>query len=298
MRKCYWLLASGYLALSLISCSQKTLITEIANQVDKSLVLIKTKDQVRYGTGFVISGNKETCTVLTTNNRFPSQSQLQLQTYDGKVWQENKIKSFPQENIALVTFKQNDTECNYQALKIGNSDQLQSGQRLYISGFLKNSQNKFIKQFVPAEVKDTTSLFENNWLAYHAFTRRGMIGSPIVNKGGEVVAIHGLPIQSASNSDEEEDNYVKKGIPINNYLNLIDKQSFGNGPILLPIYPKWLLTGTILASLLFIIQRYYKRRNHSLSKLFQAFKNSNNKKLSPQNEGVSFRQNILYLRKN
>ncbi|MFN6526482.1 tetratricopeptide repeat-containing serine protease family protein [Nostoc sp. ChiSLP03a] len=239
----YWYATFGFIALSLTSCinSRKT-PGEIAKEAQESVVLINYADKPGQGTGFFVPGkNKEVCTVLTARHVVPPSAKLQLQTNDQKIWTVTDITRFPQQDLAVVTFKPDGGTCLYKALPLGDSDKVSLGDSIYITGFPGNSLKR---QFIVGTVSSIDSLTDGYGISYSATTAGGMSGGPAMNAIGEVIAVHGLtelelirqaelkgetpPPQQQSTTianSQPGDGTFKWGIPINTYLTEVVKQA-------------------------------------------------------------------------
>lgn len=246
MKSCYHLSLLGLLTISLTSCSTQKSPSEIANQLDGSVVLISYPDQGGHGTGFFVPGDSDQCSVLTVRHVVADQEVLKLKTSDGTTREVTNILPFKNQDLALLTFAPDEGQCPYQALEFGNSDTVQRAQLLYISGFYNNG-GRLINHFVDGGVTAIDNLPEGYGIAYQAWTTRGMSGSPVVDTTGKVVAIHGRsdveitrlaeikgfqkPQLQALNEEEAPERGArigtfKWGIPINLYLaNIPEKET-------------------------------------------------------------------------
>ncbi|MEP0785005.1 tetratricopeptide repeat-containing serine protease family protein [Coleofasciculus sp. FACHB-129] len=235
-----WFVASGFITLLMSGCDGAKSPGEIGRQAGESVVLINYEDKPGQGTGFIISGeNKEVCTVLTVRHVVPPSAKLQLQTPDQKLWKGasiTSIKRFPKQDLAVVTFKPDSGNCSYKTLRISNSDKVNLGDSIYITGFPGSS---LAKQFATGMVSRIDSQSEGYGISYTAITAAGMSGGPVMNAAGEVVAVHGItdieltglaelkgeepPPQQQSSTGINSSNgdavgTFKWGIPINIYV--------------------------------------------------------------------------------
>ncbi|MDJ0899053.1 MAG: tetratricopeptide repeat-containing serine protease family protein [Xenococcus sp. MO_188.B8] len=231
----------GIFIFSLTGCTQTRSISEIASQVDLSVVLINYKDQGGHGTGFFVPGIKANCTVLTARHVVSASEELKLKTNDNKVWEVSNIQRFPNHDLALLTFTPDDKRCPYQILELGDSNTVKRAQRLYISGFF-NSGGRLVNHFVSGDVTAIDSLPDGYGIAYQAVTTKGMSGSPVINVFGEVVAVHGrsdvevtrlAEIKNFPKPELQSDETIERGarigtfkwgIPINLYLDNIPEE--------------------------------------------------------------------------
>lgn len=186
------LLALSSLILTVTNCSSKLSSEKIASQLQQSIVRVSDENQKTYGTGFFVPGKSGVCTVLTAAQVVNKNNKQLLQTHDKKLWNVISTKIFSNNiDLAIVTFQPEGKKCNYQTLKIGNSDNLKTGNSIYIYGFSVRSE-KFAPQFVWGTVSGWDKFVQSYRISYEASTVDGMIGAPVVNVRGEVVAVHGI----------------------------------------------------------------------------------------------------------
>ncbi|GAB4524253.1 MAG: hypothetical protein Tsb0014_02580 [Pleurocapsa sp.] len=219
MKSCYYLSLLSILTISLASCSTPKSPTEIANQLDKSLVLISYQDKAGHGTGFFVPVDSERCKVLTARHVVAEQEIVILKTEDGKTREVDNILPFENQDLALLTFAPEDGKCPYQALELGDSDTVKKRQSVVICGFYNNGGRSF-DPCVDGGVNIIDNLPEGYGIAYKAGTTQGMSGSPVVNSAGEVIAVHGrIDVEKIARLSEEIiiDTF-EWGIPINLYL--------------------------------------------------------------------------------
>ncbi|MBD2039407.1 tetratricopeptide repeat protein [Microcoleus sp. FACHB-672] len=256
----YWLLFCSIFTLSLTGCSgvkklsagvTKLLTPPHIAKLTPSLVLITHEKGERNGTGFFVAGEKNVCTVLTTRHVIGMSSQVQLQTHDLKVWGANKVRLFPNHDLALVMFDSGSQHCSYKALELGNSESFKVGDNAYISGFAKKTDSgKIDKEFVASRVLSKEDFADGYDISYSAMTPKEMSGSPVFDKIGKVVAVHGIggleasflaahkaskqpqkpPSKVNTNFDKAEvsPSHSKWAIPINIYLANVHKPSIGD----------------------------------------------------------------------
>ena len=212
------LLIITLLALSLTSCGQQKSSQEIAETVQKSIVLISYQNEGGGGTGFIVPGPTGVCTVLTARHVVEYRS-LNLQTNDEKSWKTDSIQTSPNFDLAVVKFKSVGETCPYLSLNLGNSDSVKIYDKIYISGWLGGAEGgKLEQQSVIGSVSKLDVRSEGYGISYDASTFPGMSGSPVLDINGKVVAVHGVSI-----------NGFRWGIPIKTYLE--NQSNFVNQPI-------------------------------------------------------------------
>jgi serine protease Do len=205
-RSC-WLIFT-LIGLSLTSCSQQKSSQEIAETVNKSLVLIYYENQAGHGTGFIIPGKKGVCTVLTAGHVVKGYS-LKLQTYQDKQGHiTDGIQTSPTYDLAVVTFKSNGENCPYPSVNFGDSNELKVGHKIYISGFPVLQNEDLAPEFLEGSVsRINVVLTEGYGINYTAQVSVGISGAPVLDTSGKVVAVHG-----------QAKDKLPRGIPIKTYL--------------------------------------------------------------------------------
>lgn len=222
-RSC-WLIFT-LIGLSLTSCSQPKSSQEIAETVNKSLVLIYYENQGGHGTGFIVPGKKGVCTVLTAGHVVKGYS-LKLQTYqDKQSHTTDSIQTSPNFDLAVVTFKSAGENCPYQSVNLGDSNELKVGHKIYISGFPVLQNEDWAPEFLEGSVsRVNVVLTEGYGINYTAQVSVGISGAPVLDASGKVVAVHGLAKDK-----------LPRGIPIKTYQ---ANQSWENQPITKADYTK------------------------------------------------------------
>lgn len=133
-------------------------------------------------------------------------------------------------DLAIVQFKSNQ---NYAVGKLANSDSAPIGTQIYTVGY-DSTTMKFVDDdgSVMANSSHINDLSDKNGygIIYNAYTNKGMSGSAIWNRQGEIVAIHGRGLRYEVGSlrwlevrDSETDKVSDKygwniGIPVNRFI--------------------------------------------------------------------------------
>ena len=230
-----WLVAASCITLLLTACGPKSK-QNIAEELKEAVTLINYMDRPGHGTGFFVRGSKDVCTVVTARHVVAPSNKLQLTTHDTKLWQTSNIKSFPNYDLAVVTFAPEGKTCPYRALQMGDSDQVKDGDTIYIRGFPAGQASRGVSLFSNGTVSGIVKpILAGYGLFYQATTADGMSGGPVVNVDGKVIGVHGrtdteiISIASSpqSNLSPAEKARVEKfaridnfkwGVPINIYL--------------------------------------------------------------------------------
>jgi len=302
-----WLVAASCITLLLTACPKSQ--QDIAEELKEAVVMINYPKPIPgHGTGFFVQvqGSEDVCTVVTARHVVAPSNELQLQTHDGKLWQTSNIESFPNYDLAVVTFepetwkkkgKTGKTKtCPYRALEMGDSDRVKDGDTIYIRGFPREHVSRGVSLFSNGTVSGIVKppILAGYGLFYQATTADGMSGGPVVNVDGQVIGVHGrtdteiIRIASSPQSNlslaekarvetvARIDNF-KWGVPINIYLENqpVHPPALVESPVKLP--KEWLLGGTVGVGLL-LIMRWL--RSGSSSKTAETWYNQGNKLLN------------------
>ena len=247
-----WLVASGCMTLLLVGCGEPKSQTQIAREVQKSIVLIDYEDRSGHGTGFVVPGAKDVCTVMTAGQVVKGSSKLQLQTPDGKVWQAGQIKRFPDQDMAVVTFVPQGKSCPYPPVQLGNSNRVQRGESIYITGFTERTGGVV---FVPGDVISNRKKpgWRGSGISYQSAAAEAMMGGPVLDAAGRAIAVHNsnlLPEGKEGENLAQRD--LKWGVPVNGYgvKPVAISPAFVESPVKLPGSKAELVAGLVAGALL------------------------------------------------
>jgi S1-C subfamily serine protease len=201
-------------------------VGEIARAITVKIEAKTADGRNPVGSGIILKSEGDTYTVLTAAHVLPSGAKYILTTPDGQKYLPitSSIRRAPNAiDLAVLKFKSSNS---YNTAKLGNSNKLKLSTEIQVAGF--PAPTKVITQsiFVITEgkvVANSNKEFANGYsLLYGNPTLPGMSGGPVLNKDGEVVAIHGR-------GDRETDTDVKtgfnSGITISRFAELA--QSFG-----------------------------------------------------------------------
>jgi tetratricopeptide (TPR) repeat protein len=145
------------------------------------------------GSGVLLRKNGNTYTVLTVAHALKT-SGCEIVTPDNAKYPVTQVKTFPNKiDLAVATFTSTK---NYPVAKsIDNSDRIEAGETIYVSGFplstaIESSVFTFVKGDAIAN-PPTQQLGKGYSLIYSNNTLPGHSGGPVWNDKGEVIAIHG-----------------------------------------------------------------------------------------------------------
>lgn len=201
---------------------QSAIFAQSAEDVAKVAKTISVKIQVRgeseQGSGVIIQKQGDLYTVLTAahvvkpGNSFDLTTAADDQNYE--VITSSIKRAVRNIDLAVVQFR---SSRSYPVAKIGDSNKLEQGNDLYVVGFPAPSRaiTKSIFVFRRGDVTaNSNQIFDNGYsLIYSNNTLPGMSGGAVLNKVGELVAIHGRGDKS---SDNQKTGF-NLGIPINRF---------------------------------------------------------------------------------
>jgi S1-C subfamily serine protease len=171
-----------------------------------------------FGSGVIIGHSGKTYSVLTASHVVANADQYTIQTSDGVG---NTLKSSQKLSGIDMAVVQFESSATYAIAALGNSDQVEQTDGVFVAGFAKPGANITVP-ILQITKGDISSLIPNGQakdgygLAYTNPTRAGMSGGPVFNVAGEVVGIHGRK-ESESSGGATNGAWLNLGIPINRY---------------------------------------------------------------------------------
>ncbi len=178
------------------------------------------------GSGVIIQKDGNNYTVLTAAHTITG-SGCEIVAPDNSSYRITKVKIFPKQvDLAIVNFT---SDRNYPVAKImSNSDQVEAGETVYVSGFPVSSViAKSVFAFVKGDVVSNGSTQQDRGysLIYNNNTLPGYSGGPVWNSQGELIAIHGqgdvdTKIRDTVNADIRIKTGYNLGITANTFTKL------------------------------------------------------------------------------
>jgi tetratricopeptide (TPR) repeat protein len=208
----------GTAVVLLQSSLQAQSAEEVAKVASAISVKIESGDKATQGSGVILQRQGDLYTVLTAahvvkgGNTFSLTTAIDNQSH--AVIGASIKRSTSDIDLAVVQFR---SDKNYKVAKIGNSNLLQQGMELYVAGYPSPTATITRSIFVFREGRVTANAdqaFSKGYsLVYSNSTLPGMSGGAVLNKAGELVAIHGQGDRSA---DKQKTDF-NLGIPISRF---------------------------------------------------------------------------------
>jgi WD40 repeat protein len=165
------------------------------------------------GSGAIVEKQGNTYYILTNWHVVDKPGDYEVITADGKrhAVYYSLIRRVPGMDLAIAPFSSND---NYPVAKLGNSDQIQPENPVYVAGWPTGggSLRKTVFIFSEGKVTSRQSPWQGYTLVYNNLVRAGMSGGPVLAENGQIVAINGI-VKLEDNSDR----IVAAGIEINRF---------------------------------------------------------------------------------
>jgi serine protease Do len=199
--------------------------TEVGQIAKNVTVLIEGQDT---GSGVMIQRSNQTYTVLTAWHVLENPGNYSIVPNTGKRYALNyqSVRRLQGVDLAIAQFTSADS---YNTAQLGDSNTLQEGMTIYVSGFpgagstISASSYNFTQGQLTARSNGT----KNNGytLVYTNKTLPGMSGGPVFNPEGQLVGIHGSADGESQTLEKLNSRVFVKtgfnlGIPINTFVSL------------------------------------------------------------------------------
>jgi regulator of sirC expression with transglutaminase-like and TPR domain len=233
-------------SIALVSCTSSAMalpsveVQRLAKQTTVQIV------GCGFASGVIIQKNQDTYTILTVAHAVRNKG-CEIATPDDNKYQPSQIKTFPnQVDLAVVTFT--STKSYPLAKLIDNSDRVEAGETIYVSGFpVSTAITTPVFTFVKGDVASNSSSKQQSKgysLIYSNNTLPGHSGGPVWNDRGEVIAIHGqgdvdTKLQETTNADVRIKTGFNLGITVNTFTRLASAAGLrGYTPVNVAAKPK------------------------------------------------------------
>ncbi|NEQ66835.1 MAG: trypsin-like peptidase domain-containing protein [Symploca sp. SIO2D2] len=212
----------GCLGTNNLAASSPTVPRQTEKHAKKITVLLSkdhplssSKDKLFLGSGAIIGKTGNTYYILTAEHTIPNLlvEEYQVTTYDNKQHKVDKIIKAPGElDLAVLSFT---SRKNYKVASIGDSNQVESGSAIYLSGWRELQESGEEQQYLvnagtvanpPREPLKRTPFGVS--LSYNNYTYKKMSGGALIDKDNCLIGTHirarafsapsvGIPINTA-----------------------------------------------------------------------------------------------------
>ncbi|MEL7409600.1 MAG: serine protease, partial [Cyanobacteria bacterium J06558_2] len=191
---------AGNLIFSAVDSSTAIASVQLAQALTPEEVNLRAKqivvriDGASIGSGSIVDYENDVYTVLTNWHVMKQSGAYVIRTIDGRQHQviPDSIKRLAGLDLAVFQFS---SQQNYQVAELGNSSNLSEGQTIYFAGYpgeLRREDNRNYRFFNANVVGILSQSTENGYsLVYSGEAFPGMSGSPIFNREGLMIGIHG-----------------------------------------------------------------------------------------------------------
>ena len=205
-------------------------LSDIYSACVTGVVLIRNYDSDRInefhlqseGSGFFISADGY---ILTNAHVVEDAVSLTVELYDGTVAEASVIGTDKTNDVAVIRTKDGS---GYNALTIGNSDNLKVGEFVLAIGHPTGEELNFSATFgIISALERTVSIdsIMNEYIQIDAAINPGNSGGPLFNMNGEVIGITSAKITTAGYGDDDEliaADGLGFAIPINKAMQIAD----------------------------------------------------------------------------
>jgi len=166
------------------------------------------------GSGFILEREGNIYSVVTNKHVVLTDTEYQVQTYDGTKHQVIDRQEIPDLDLAIIQF---ESTKEYEVAELGDSDELEQRQFISVAGFpgeetnleIVDGQIRRIKQ----EIIENPASSQGYALIYTNQTLPGSSGGAVLDEDGRVIAING-----EAERDIKSGRDISRGIPINIFL--------------------------------------------------------------------------------
>jgi tetratricopeptide (TPR) repeat protein len=216
----HWLYGT---AIAISICQPATAKTAVeVNEIAQAItVRIESNDSI--GTGVILQKQGDLYTILTAAHVVKKTAgRYTVFAPDGRsiVPIADSLRRVPGDiDLAVLKFR---STVQYPTPKIGNTDRLKIGMKVYIAGFPAPTavitETVYVFRGGEISANSSKSFAQGYGLLYSNDTLPGMSGGPVFNEAGELVAIHGRGDRDRNGTGEKTN--FNAGIPINKFVEL------------------------------------------------------------------------------
>lgn len=188
-------LTTTLVCTTIIAVQHSPTVGQVARGISRQAQQITVRiDGEQEGSGIIIAKSGNIYTVLTNWHVIDESGAYSVITVDGQRYTVDytRVQQLQNLDLALVEFR---SSASYEVARIGNSDQLVSGEEIYFAGYPRElkAEKKRYYTFQAVHINRILSEPINQGYAvvYDGEALPGMSGGPVLNSFGHVIGIHG-----------------------------------------------------------------------------------------------------------
>jgi serine protease DegQ len=188
---CLFLVASPSELAIILNKPAKEITVEEIREIAQGITVKILRENESIGSGFIIFREGENYQIVTNAHVLRGvETPYQIQTYDNVIHNATLVKNetdLDNKDLALLEFV--SKENNYPVAIFGQN--ITPGEEVYAAGF-PNTENNFLFTTGKVSLILEKALEGGYQIGYTNLIEKGMSGSPLLNKKGEVIAINGM----------------------------------------------------------------------------------------------------------
>jgi serine/threonine protein kinase/tetratricopeptide (TPR) repeat protein len=197
-------------------------LTQISATVQASTVVVQHPDSETALVGVVVEGEPYACTILTTQAAIAAGEGVTISLRQSTPQPVDIVEVLPKSAMVLLKVKQNNPQCSYPELALGNPDDLRSEDLVYLQATTADTIREFMT--APLETVPITNVRYSSlpgiYLLGYEPPVESLPGSPVVNRQGKLLGVHQGQIAEATLEMDRE-----WAIPVALYRDYLDTRS-------------------------------------------------------------------------
>lgn len=164
---------------------------QLSANLQASLVVVNP-EQAEPTLGFVVAGEPEYCTVLTTRAAIAQGEAVNVAFHEASPQMVDQVQTLPNSDLVILQRLHNRAHCPHPALPLGNPDRLRVADQIYVQTTTAETLTAQLTApltSVPLTEIETSSLPGVYQLGYQPPTTL-LVGSAVVNRQGRLLALH------------------------------------------------------------------------------------------------------------
>lgn len=181
-------------------------LEQVSATVQASTVVIQAPDKAQQWVGVVVEGEPYACTILTTEAAIAGGENVTVSLRQSPPKPVNIVEALPKSAMVLLKLQQNNPQCPYPQLALGEPDDLRSDDSVYLQATTPETLDKFMT--APLETVAIANVRYSSlpgvYLLGYESPLEILSGSPVVNRQGKLLGIHQGKIAEATAEADRE----------------------------------------------------------------------------------------------